>query len=73
MNQMLAIDLTPFVIILSLVVIAIQSNTMSETAVNTKTESDISLWIDEKQVKQFFNGMTIARITLFYCFSYHFQ
>ncbi|CAG2169495.1 unnamed protein product [Oppiella nova] len=37
----------------------IDSNARSETPVNTKTDSDISLWIDEKQVKQFFNGFPL--------------
>ncbi len=30
----------------------------SETVVNSKTDSDMSLYIDEKQVKQFFSGIS---------------
>ena len=39
-----------------LAVPSIATSGMSETVTNAKTDSDISLWIDEKQVKQFFNG-----------------
>ncbi|XP_054168400.1 protein shifted-like isoform X1 [Oppia nitens] len=34
-------------------------NTINELSINSKSESDICLWIDEKQVKQFFSGFPL--------------
>jgi hypothetical protein len=45
-----------YLIVIQLMIGCYECN--SETVVNSKTDSDMSLYIDEKQVKQFFSGIS---------------
>jgi hypothetical protein len=45
-----------YLIIINVLIVKDCYECNSETVVNSKTDSDMSLYIDEKQVKQFFSG-----------------